>query len=243
MKNNQKAEQLIKVMQNQTPEIDFTPQEMINAIESELLETLWMELANLDKIVFQFTPYDAEARGSTFGPIDDEWIREYFSNPNEYIAWVDIEYEIDYENILDAIEQDFSYYETYVNYVFSLEYGLNNNHLNISPQYNSKNYLRKAIDNLNSTGEREYEGIEAIPIPNKDKIIKILKDRGYMYGELDLENKKIIINSLIETTKDPHESRSWCFSGRESESLLDLIKLHPKTPDELKEIIKQNTKT
>ena len=64
-----------------------------------------------------------------------------------------------------------------------------------------------------------------------------------MYGELDLENKKIIINSLIETTKDPHESRSWCFSGRESESLLDLIKLHPKTPDELKEIIKQNTKT
>ena len=148
MKNNQKAEQLIKVMQNQTPEIDFTPQEMINAIESELLETLWMELANLDKIVFQFTPYDAEARGSTFGPIDDEWIREYFSNPNEYIAWVDIEYEIDYENILDAIEQDFSYYPTYVNYVFSLEYGLNNNHLNISRHYNSKNDFCKGIDNL-----------------------------------------------------------------------------------------------
>jgi hypothetical protein len=201
-----------------------------------------MELANLDKIDFYFIPFDPEARGSTFGPIGDEIIGEYFSNPNEYLEWVDIEYEIEYENILDSIEQDFNYYPTYVNYVFSLEYGLKNNHLNILPHYNSKNYLREAIDNLSSTGEREYEGIEATPIPNKNIIRQILNDRGFMYGELDIENKKIIINSLIETMKVPHESRSSVTMEGVSENLLNLIKQHPKTPDELKEIIKQSTK-
>lgn len=248
MSKDQKAQQLKKVMQNKTPDIDFTPQEMIYSIELELLETLWMELAYLDKMEFYFIPYDPEARGSTFGPVGDEFIGEYISpimyQPNrEFLKWVDIEYEIDYANVLDNINLDFGYYENYVNYVFSLEYGSNNHHLNIYPHFNSKNYLRKAIDNLSSTGEREYEGIYANPIPNKDKIIDILKNRGYMFGELDTENKRLIINSLIETIKVPHESPVQQNSVGISENLLNLIGLHPKTPDELKYLIEQTTKS
>lgn len=245
MSENLKAESLIQIMQNIKPIGHFTSQELINSIESVLLETLWMELAYLDKLDFYFFPYDPETRGDRFAPLGfddydkyvmDNYIDEYFSNTEQFKSWVDIQYSISYYEILDGIEDNNNLY-FYQLYAFSLEHGVRNKHLKVSQNFNLSNYLKNSIYELGLTGEREYFGIEAAVVPNKNNIRDLLSIRKFMYGNLSYECKEIIINSLIETLDKPHQSpcSQRIIDGKKiSEHLLDLIKMHPKTPDELK---------
>jgi len=237
MTQNKNSNELIKIMQNITPQIKYSPQELIYAIETALLETLWMELAYLEKIEFWFgmnNSYDEFFAPFNFNHCDDN-IEKYFTE-GQYHAWVDLELRIIFDEILSNIEDDYRYYEGHTEYAFSLEYGKQNNHLVLSKDYSEDEYLHRQIQ-IPGAWEQDYHGIDATVIPNKGKIISILKERGFTFGKLEYENKKNIIYALIETVKVPHEGPTGTNFEGISEHLLDLIKIHPETPEDLKALI------
>lgn len=234
MSKSSKSGLLVKVLQNNRPEIEYSSQELINSIETELLETLWMELAYLDKIEFYYGVN--KLYNEFFAPCNfencDENIEEYFQN-REFYKWVDFRYQINYEDILSDIEDDYRYYGSHTNYVFSLEYGQKNNHLNISSSFKVEDYLYQQIKD--SPGwEDDHHGIVVTVFPVKEKIIDVLHDRGHKFGELDSEIKEIIVNALIETIKNPHVGPTGRNFDGISQHLLEMIKLHPKTQAEMK---------
>ena len=234
MSKSSKSDALVKVLQNIRPEIEFSSQELINSIETELLETLWMELAYLDKIEFYYGVN--KLYNEFFAPCNfencDENIEEYFQN-REFCRWVDFLYEINYEYILNDIQDNYRYYNSHTNYVFSLEYGQKNNHLNVSSSFKAKEFLHQQIED--SPGwEDDFHGIDVTIFPAKEKIIDVLNSREHKYGELDSEIKRIIIDALLETIKNPHVGPTGRNFDGISKHLLELITLHPKTPAEMK---------
>jgi hypothetical protein len=220
------------ILFNQEFAKDISSQELISKIETKLLETLWMELAFFDKLNFFYIGHHADSRGSIFGPDfveGDENIEQYFTYRDEsYLKWVELEFDL---------EEDISEYDLFDEklYVYCMKYGQENNYLELNNTF-------KPSELLNDSGMGCYEeygcsGIDVTVIPNKEKINELLKSKNHTFGDLDEVSKLKIVESLIDTVSNPHTGPN----GRDfegiSEHLLQLIKMHPKTSEELKVVI------
>jgi hypothetical protein len=210
-------------------------EEFINKIEKYLLQTLWMELAAKDLLVFDCG--FRETKGLLFCPlgwadvgIGLEGIDEYLFE-DDFMQWVDLEYKVSVEEIEDTFGvnletgEDFDFHP-HVLYVYALKYGQDNRFISIKPNFNEDQYLKQAID---GNGEFAYHGIEIIVHPDKIKIYSLLNERNHHYDVIDYKIKNKIIDSL-----------KYCKKNSESkvpEHILDLIKLHPNTPEDLKATI------
>ena len=231
---------------NQEFDRNINSQELIGTIEDKLLETLWMELALFDILQFHFFGYLENARGSIFSPIGfdeamEENIEEYFNSfDRRYLEWVDLEFKIDVKNFTnpDISEEGEEFYD--LNrfekiLVFCLKYGEQNEFLNLTDKFDENEILTEY--GMGYDSEWGCNGIKTKVTPNKEKIEKLLKDRNHTFGNLSTSDKIKIIVSLLDTKRNPHKGPT----GRDfpyiSEHLLELIKMHPQTSDELKVII------
>jgi hypothetical protein len=243
------------LIQNKRNDSNFTANELILGIGNELKSILMMELILLNESSIKCTEawqddgsvayvdfyfcLNTESQNES----DHEILKTDFI-PVESINfeigdskdWIICEFEVNLDLIEYDIQQDYNFYKTYTQYVFAILNGERKGHLNISSNFKFQDYLFREIDITDLT-DGALNGLKINIRPNKEKIKKLLKEKQYTFGDLDFENKKVIVESLIETIKKPENSSNWGHNLGLSLELSKLIQAHPKTPKNLRELI------
>jgi hypothetical protein len=228
--NNEKVkinDEFLNILKNKPiPEIK-SPEQLISSIFKELTELIWMELALLDEISFNYQKDSYE--GDHFGPEDLEFLTttEFLISPGYNVSWVDLKYYVDENEFFDWNDQMEVLLQEpeFLLYVSGLQKGQALGHLNLTNNFNVTSIVSDSI-------EEDRIGIDTEVIPNKSRIESILSEKGYSYTNMEDASKKLIVESLVKTLN--HE-----FLGKHeiSSEILSYLKIHPATPSELKALI------